>query len=78
MSRNRTKCIVFSRSELEEYMIREFGFPQDVVVTGIAKPVNQEAWVITVQSKDFPEWGELDSIDTSRKDELRLFKKERE
>lgn len=75
MSRIKVKNVIFSRAELEEYLIAFHDFPQDIVITGIQKPVNQEAYCITVQSESFPESGDLDVQDTSRK--FRLLPREK-
>lgn len=75
MSRIKVKAVVFSRAELEEYLITFHDFPEDIVITGILKPVNQEAYYIMVQSESFPESGELDTQDISRK--FRLFPPEK-
>lgn len=66
MSRNHTKAFIFTRTDLEQYLIDKKGAPEDIVVTGIKSPANQEGWVVTVHSASYPELGDMDTLDTSK------------
>lgn len=70
MSRIRVQTYPISRHELETFLIEKHGLPEDIVITNIGRPVNQEAWAIVIQSSSFEEMGELDMSDTSRKIKL--------
>lgn len=74
MSRTRVKAVMFTRADLERHLITELDMPEDIVVTSIAKPVNQEAYVVMVQSDEFPEMMDLSTVDTSLSDNNRLFR----
>lgn len=57
-----TKTYTLSRADLERYLIESFNEPEDVVVTKIESPVNQEAWAIVLQSSKYPKQGDLDTL----------------
>jgi len=61
--RIRVKTFTLSRAELERYLIAE-GEPEDIVITGITKPMNQEAWLITAQSSEYPSVGDFAVLPT--------------
>lgn len=54
------KSFTLSRADLERYLIKKHDLPEDIVVTNISRPGNQEVWLITVQSKEFEEIGDYD------------------
>lgn len=76
MGRTRVKAVLFTRADLERHLIDKLGMPEDIVVTGISKPVNQEAYVVMVQSDEFPEMMDLSTVAIVLSDNNRLFRSE--
>jgi hypothetical protein len=64
------KTFTLSRADLERYLIENHDMPEDIVVTNIARPVNQEAWLVNVQSKKFATADDLSMWPTQRNDLL--------
>lgn len=60
------KSFTLSRADLERYLIKHHDMPEDIVVTNIDRPVNQEAWLINVQSAEFEKGNDLDTWPTLR------------
>ena len=69
-----TKTYTLSRADLERYLIESFNEPEDVVVTKISAPINQEAWLIVLQSAKYSKHGDLDTIPTIRNNILSWVK----
>lgn len=65
--RIRIKTFTLLRADIERYLIGK-GEPKDIVITGIDKPVNQEGWLIKVQSKEYEPGGDMDSWPSTRND----------
>lgn len=68
--RTRIKTFTLLRADLERYLIKR-GEPEDIVVTKISQPVNQEGWVICVQSKEYESGNDMSVWSTQRNDLLK-------
>ena len=60
--RNRTRLFGFKKADLERYLIKEMGLPEDIVVMEIVSSINQDAWIIKVHSSEFETSGDLDFL----------------
>ncbi len=69
-----TKTYTLSRADLERYLIETFNEPEDIVVTKISTPINQEAWLIVLQSSKYNKHGDLDTLSTARNNILSCIK----
>ncbi|MDE2107154.1 MAG: hypothetical protein KGL39_58655 [Patescibacteria group bacterium] len=55
-----------SSQDLADMLIKEFGFPEDIVITRFERPLNQDAWMVNLYSPQFPEHSDLDLLPTMR------------
>lgn len=67
MSRTNVRAYYISRADLEQWLIDQLHLPEDIVVTNIVRAINQEAIVIMIQSRSFPEMHDLDMVGLDQK-----------
>ncbi len=62
---NHSKSFGVSRAELERYFIKEYGLPEDIIITGFTKIGNQAGYVVEIDSKTFPETPDIHMTEVS-------------
>lgn len=64
--KNRVFSFAVSLADLEKYYIEKYGLPEDSIITHMARPANQRAFVIEMYSQKFPLSKDLDTYQTAR------------